>query len=440
MAEQDEVTNVQEPGPGELPDPKVDPVMGLQPRPNDVPGTENGVLAELGGTTQYVGYFRPGDVRKANKMKNAGLQANMPPWTLVDFSELGRVWFRIVHFEVQLIRSLQTREFDEVRMQMSWRKGVELPPWGRIEANARTVLHSLVECTSGSMVDLDGARRASELRNAGILYAFPSQIMEGVRIRLLHLAHPWLAVVRYDAEKHLREAMGLGGDADLPSEVETEVERYMLLASMVGCEAGIAKCAKPNGNLYDVDLSEFTREELRLWFVQECMPAAKLEGKVPPEREHQIPYFTRMFAEHNPDIIRAFRIAHNAIRTTVNEDLLIWGSDYVAGADWERLERETKTYEPDRGKFVNLQAMDRGTLIKTLRQNLFPVVNFMQRPPSSGPGREDYFRSLYLPFNNGALEEFLNRESEIREVDHDVLLGKGDDYVAGLSESTASTE
>lgn len=418
-----------------------DPVLPDDPVPDDLPGTEGGVLSELAGSATYHGYVQTENVREANRLKNRGIRARLPPWTLVDTDGEG-VEFRIVHFECAMINALQQREIEDVRRGLSWQRGRDLPTWGSIEVNARTMLHAIVECTAGTSVDLLGAQRANELRNDGVLYAFPSStVLPGVTLRLLHMGHPYLHIVKADVTGILRDALGLKPRDELPVEVETEVERYMMIASIVGCTAGKQKAMRPGdaGKTYDVDLAELPVPRLRKWFVDELLPPANLRGRVPVRREDQVPYFAAMFENHNPDVIRNFRDAHRAVRTVENEKLLAYKSEtseFIAGADWERLNGGRRQYKVASQQLVNLKAMPLGELKSKLRETMFPVVSLMKRPPENETDREKYFRDVYRPFNNGFLEELLNREMEIREADWELILGKEGGFVAGLDASS----
>ncbi len=404
-------------------DPERDPVVPEDPPPRDLPGTEGGVLAEVTGTTQFQGYANIDRIRKANQLKNAGVQAALPPWTIPG------VVFRLLHFGVGTIRALQGREAESVRKALSWPRSRELPQWGTIESNARTVMNAVVECTQGDAVDIDGAVRANRLRNSGLVYAFPSALFPGVRLRLRHLGHPWLAVVRSDAEDRLKAALGVRRSADLPAEAEAEVDRIMVLASIIGAESGTVR----HGGK-DVDLTKMETLELRSWFENNLMPPADLRGKVPSKRDERERYFQLMYAKHNPDVLSAFLEAHTRLRTAENDEILARGEDFCVGADWD-YEPGSAKYEPE-AESVDLTKMDRKELRDLLRDNFFPRADLKARPPKDAESREAHFVKMYANFNNQLLNELLELEAEIRDLDHDLLLGKETDFIVGLADDT----
>ena len=423
-------------------DPVVETGSGGDKPPADIPGTEAGVMAEFEGTTSFSGYamggsksFDPVAIRAANRMKNTGVKAAMPPHTLVNHGDDPAVHFRLMHFHVNTVKALQNREWEDVRKATGGQRGKELSARGTVEVNCRTLLHGLVECTQGNRVDLAGARRACMLRNEGIVYAFPSTLIPGLKLRMLPFSHIWLQVYRKYVTDKLRDAMGLKATAELSAEASGEVERYLMVMAIVDCVAGTYDTAAADGTTKEVDLSKLSTLELRAWFVKNLMPAADLSARVPSGIEKQREHFMELFRDHNPDVQEAFKDAHEVIRRVTNEELLTYGSDFVAGADFEALGgAHVDPYVAS--EFVDMQGMDRAELQAAFREYIWPKVDLKERPPASVPAQEAFYRDRYAPFNGHVLDELLASETEIFETPAEMILEKGDGFVAGLAESS----
>lgn len=406
-----------------------DPVVPFEEAPKDQPGTEGGVRAEVSGTATSHAYADIDRINEANKLKNDGVQAALPPWTIATRNE-NPVILRLVHFGVGTVRAMQGEEAESVRRALSWPRNRPLPQWGQIEVNARTMCNAIVGCTSGDAVDIDGAIRASRLRNDGIWYIFPSQLLPGVQVRLRHFGHPYITVVEADITDQLKGRMGIRRNKDLPEYARAEVERIMVLNSIIKAEGKVRLKGE------DVDLGKMETGELRNWFRDNLLRPANLQGKVPAKKAEKEEYFRAMYKAQNPDVLAAFLEAHLRIRTAENDEILARGEDFRVGADWD-YEMGSAVYEPQADP-VNLQTMDLGDLRQLFRDSFFPRADLKTRPPKDALGREAHFVGMYQNFNNHALNELIELEGEIRDLDHDVLLGGGKDFVVGASEDSAS--
>jgi hypothetical protein len=426
MAKDEQKTAAAEGGEDEAP--RHDPVVPIEAPPSDVPGTEAGVRAELEGTARFVGYADIDRINQANKIKNQGVQAELPPWTVASRNR-NPVRLRLLHFGVGTVRAMQGDAAEDVRKALSWPRNQDLPRWGTIETNARTMVAAVVGCTSGDAVDVDGAVRANRYRNAGICYIFPSSLLPGVRVWLRHLGHPYISVVEADVTEELKEKMGVRRSKPLPDYARAEVERVMVLSSIIRAEGTVVLGGK------QVDLSKMATHPLRGWFEGNLLRAADLRGRVPTDPVEREGYFATMYQSQNPDVLSAFLEAHERIRTAENDEILARGDDFKVGADWD-YERGSAVYEAQADP-VDLSALDVGPLRELLRASFFPRTDLKTRPPKDAVGREQHFVSMYENFNNGLLNELIELEGEIREADPESVLGKGPDFVVGAGESTA---
>lgn len=426
MSESEEPTNKPSPAaPESSPQPPTEvsgakqptePVLPNDP-PGEVPGTEESVEKEVEGTSDFSNMDRLEIQARARKRKNQGLPYAFNSWSLPGCQ------VRIKPTQHGAISRFQGVEEMDIKGRMGIRENVDLPPLGTIELNRRIILRSLIEWVSGSC-DINASRQATKLKNSGVRFRFPrGHAMDDVVIRLRPLSHPYLQIVRWDAEQRLIRALG----DPLPPQCQPEIDRAMILHSVMELEEG--------GEDFKIE-DPTDRWQVRNFFERRYFPPVDLSGDPPSDDDPDAveEYWNVKFDPLDYGIMGAITEAQRQILQTEPPEILALGRHFTVGAVWAVDEDHPNQYEA--GEDVSWAGSNPRDLRARFADMFWPPVDLKAKLPKDPKKREEYLEDAFQFFSNDLLNEAMGAQTLLQRADPRDIVKKENAFILGFTGGT----
>ncbi len=398
-----------------------EPTLPHDALPAEMPGNEASVQAEVDGTSRLSVYSNVEMLDQAHRLKSTGIRFQLPAWIAP-----GNVVIRLIpltHGAMQTFQAAQ-RRIIAAKVQKGKSQNDRLPTWAGLELNNRVLRRSVAAWCEGS-VDIEGIRRATQIRGEGIRFAFPRDFLPGVVFRLRSLSHPYIQAVRAEREQKLREKFNVGQDGALPAEFEIELQRSTFLASILSWEEGTVEYeGDPN-----FTLKGQPRSAVRAWVAKVFLPEPNLNRKAPSDAAKKEEFYLDLFGGYNMDFVNQLVRAHAAIRKLTPEQILTRGADTTVGDDSGY--DAVSTYVP--GALADWTGASREELREHLLAFL-PSISLDSHPPDDRDKKEAWYEDTFRFYNNDFANELYEAHNLMDRIDVAELLEKKDDFTLGASE------